>query len=641
MDTRNHWTMPQARWALLGLTLTVVLAGAVLIVRHNLRGILVRAIESRSGRTIRIEGGFSAQVFSRHPLLSAEQVTVSNPPWIPAGTTAELGRIVLQLRWRWSVPPLAIERLELEHANLHLLRDAAGHSNWSLREDGAGNGAPLMASLRVQRAHVDLDDQRHHLKFSGTVTAGDLEGVVANPPLRIAGEGELNGRAAAFTIDAEPLAQARRDRPYHFTLEERSASDRLQARGALEHPFDFHVLAGTFEVSGPDMRDVYFLVGLKLLHTGPYRITGELRRHNKRFEYHDLAAATGSSDLGGTLIVDSSSGRPQISGELRSARLRLQDLGRQDAASGPAPTEPDAPGFSAAPLHFAALRKSDWSLQLKAETVELGPAVLHALSAHLRIERGVLSIERLNGQLAAGTASADAHIDARQDIATGDVGVRLADVELQQLDKAQAGAAPLSGNLSGRLELHGSGDSLHGFATTATGRVSAVVPSGSLRAVLAEGASLDLGAALGTLAKSDKQTGIRCAVANFDAKDGILSARTLVLDTDQALITGAGDVQLDSGTVDLTLRGRPKHPRLTLHSAVTVRGTFPHLEYRLNARDVLVQSAAAVALGVVLTPIGAVLAFVNPGLAHNADCAALLAQAQTPAPSPRSDGQGR
>jgi uncharacterized protein involved in outer membrane biogenesis len=267
--------------------------------------------------------------------------------------------------------------------------------------------------------------------------------------------------------------------------------------------------------------------------------------------------------------------------------------------------------------------------------------VLHALSAHLRIERGVLSIERLNGQLAAGTASADAHIDARQDIATGDVGVRLADVELQQLDKAQAGAAPLSGNLSGRLELHGSGDSLHGFATTATGRVSAVVPSGSLRAVLAEGASLDLGAALGTLAKSDKQTGIRCAVANFDAKDGILSARTLVLDTDQALITGAGDVQLDSGTVDLTLRGRPKHPRLTLHSAVTVRGTFPHLEYRLNARDVLVQSAAAVALGVVLTPIGAVLAFVNPGLAHNADCAALLAQAQTPAPSPRSDGQGR
>jgi hypothetical protein len=78
-----------------------------------------------------------------------------------------------------------------------------------------------------------------------------------------------------------------------------------------------------------------------------------------------------------------------------------------------------------------------------------------------------------------------------------------------------------------------------------------------------------------------------------------------------------------------------------LHSAVTVRGTFPHLEYRLNARDVLVQSAAAVALGVVLTPIGAVLAFVNPGLAHNADCAALLAQAQTPAPSPRSDGQGR
>jgi uncharacterized protein involved in outer membrane biogenesis len=90
-------------------------------------------------------------------------------------------------------------------------------------------------------------------------------------------------------------------------------------------------------------------------------------------------------------------------------------------------------------------------------------------------------------------------------------------------------------------------------------------------------------------------------------------------------------VHLDTEALDLRLRGRPKKPQLALRSAVTVGGTLSHPQVRLVGGEVAAQAGAAVALGVLLTPLAAVLAFVNPGLQRDADCAALLAQADVPA----------
>jgi hypothetical protein len=74
-----------------------------------------------------------------------------------------------------------------------------------------------------------------------------------------------------------------------------------------------------------------------------------------------------------------------------------------------------------------------------------------------------------------------------------------------------------------------------------------------------------------------------------------------------------------------------------LRAPLLVRGTLLHPTAGIQARDTVVQAAAAVALGVVLTPLASVLAFVDPGLTKDADCSALLAEAKaldTKAPSP-------
>ena len=196
--------------------------------------------------------------------------------------------------------------------------------------------------------------------------------------------------------------------------------------------------------------------------------------------------------------------------------------------------------------------------------------------------------------------------------------------------------APVSGIISGRVQLSGSGTTPRELAAAANGTVAAVLPNGEVRDTLVQSASLELGGLFGRLRNSSKETAIRCAVARLDVHEGIGTVRTLVIDTDDAVLSGDGTVDLASDALDLSLRGRPKKPSLALHSSLHLQGSLAHPRVHVAGRGVAGQTAAAVALGVLLTPIASVLAFVNPGLAHNADCAALTAQA-LPAPA---DGNG-
>ena len=64
-----------------------------------------------------------------------------------------------------------------------------------------------------------------------------------------------------------------------------------------------------------------------------------------------------------------------------------------------------------------------------------------------------------------------------------------------------------------------------------------------------------------------------------------------------------------------------------LFAPVNIRGTLRHPSISLSTPALVKQGAAAAILGAVATPFAAVLAFVDPGLAKNADCATLTDEA--------------
>lgn len=633
--------------------LIVALLMAAAILQGHLRGPVIRYVAAHLQRQIRVDGRFDAYLFSLHPRIVAESVTIGNPPWTPPGVTAQIGRLALTYDLPFFGQSFGWRKLEVDQATLHLTRDSQGRSNWQVDPPQVqnGTGPPLIHSLRMPNARVFFADERRHLKFDGTISAQDVPGGGPAPALRIEGAGQLNGRPANFTLNSDPLATVTHARPYRFEFTELSSGSRLTGKGSMPQPFNFNFLETTFEAAGADMKDLYFLTGVSLPETGGYHLSGKYTRQEHRFEFTDLDATSGRSDMRGNVLVQTKEDAPaHVEADLRSQLLRSSDLGARAAGRAPKPVDGKSLVLPDTPFQLQGARRSDAIVHFHAQALELGHVSLRAVAAKVTIDAGTLVASPVSASLLEGKLTGAIKIDVTRDVPAADVDLRIVNLKLRKLhrtrsagkaagdvvgdaaadggDGAADSPAPLDGPLQARLSLQGHGNSIHELASNANGTVTAVLPNGALRSSLAELAGLDL-RGLGLMAAGSKaDTGIRCGVASFDVKAGILTAQRLLLDTDPVLITGEGTINLESEALDLQLQGRPKHPRLRVRAPLLVRGTFGHPAFSIAATKPMAQAGGAMALGVLLTPVAAMLAFVDPGLAKDTDCGALLAESQ-------------
>jgi hypothetical protein len=79
----------------------------------------------------------------------------------------------------------------------------------------------------------------------------------------------------------------------------------------------------------------------------------------------------------------------------------------------------------------------------------------------------------------------------------------------------------------------------------------------------------------------------------------------------------------------MTLQGKPKHFQLLhLRAPIKLSGSLSAPQIGVDKTQALTQGALGAGLGL-LSPFAAILAFVDPGLAKNADCSAILADAKS------------
>lgn len=595
------------------------------------RELFVRFIAAGMGRQIKVEGSLSAHIFSFNPQLIAERISISNPAWMPAGLTAEVEKASIVFDKPWFGQWFRTKSLKMEGVKLHLVRNAAGHANWQWSDPDKGSGPvlPIMQSLLMNNAHVELNDARRHLQFNGIVSIDETQQASRSRLLRIQGSGELNGRDANFEITADPLATASHDKPYHFTFTERSSGSRLMGRGFLLKPFDFDIFDSAFDGAGADLKDLYFLTGITFVNTGDYHVSGKLERRGTHFRFTDLIATFGQSDLRGIVSIETSSGRPKFDAKVNSQFLRLSDIGAR-AAHRDSEADKDTPLLlSNAMLNLNTLRRGEADINFRARRAAVGNVSLQEIAATVSIRHGVLTVEELGAHLLEGKLLAHGKLDATNRIPAAALDLKFTDLQLGQLGQKRAGKPPLEGLMQVRIAVTGHGSSLHQVAASSEGTVAAVLPHGSIRTSLAQLTGINLQGLAGLLTQNTEETAVRCAVASFTAHQGVLTTQKLVLDSVPLLITGDGTIHLESEALDLVVQGHPKRFQLLrLRSPILVRGTLTRPVIGIWKRNSIVQAAEAVGLGMALTPIAAVFAFVDPGLAKNADCAALLTAAQ-------------
>jgi hypothetical protein len=604
---------------------------------------------------VSIAGNVNVRLFSLTPQLTVEGLSLGNAPWVNDGkellsvkkfdATLSLKSL---LRFHLIFPKVTIDTPVLD-----VQIDSNGRTNW----DVSGNRAakpkpsssaplhlPVIQELRLIDGELNAIDRAHKLTFKGQVSVQENRNSADDHALKLRGSGTLNAKPFRLVVDGEPLIGVDPSKPYGFEATIAAADIKANAHVSIEHPFDLAKLQANLHISGSDLADVYYLTGLALPNTPPYEVAGTLVRDNLRFSIDDFQGKLGSSDIAGKIAIDTAHERPKLAATLVSKLLNLSDLAaplgteatpERKANTLAQPSKSAAPARPAllmpdADLQVQRVRAMDADLYFDAAAITAAKLPMKKVHLHVILDNGKITLDPLAFTLPQGEFAGMVAIDARGDVPQTSIDMKLRNVDLAQFKPKSGKEPPLAGALQGRVQLHGSGSSVHKAAANANGEVTLVIPKGEMREAFAELMGIDLSRGLGLiLTKNERNTEVRCGVANFKATDGDLEASTLLIDTTNVLVTGQGDISLRSEALNLSLQGKPKKARvLRLRTPILVRGTLLDPKIGVQPGKVVAQAGGAAALGVLLTPVAALLAFVDGGLAKDANCAALIGQVE-------------
>jgi uncharacterized protein involved in outer membrane biogenesis len=634
---------------------------------------LARMISEKTGRPTTIAGNLAVHVWSWNPSAEVDGLTMKNPAWAEHDVMFHADRLIVSVSLgRLLRGQLVLPRIELIRPSVDLERDLKGRASW---EFGDASGQPKTSAqpakiptirrLLIEDGTVRVTDRIRKLSLDGSLNAAD-EAANQSAGFTLKCSGTLNAKPFYAQIHGGPLVNLDPDHPYDLAAHLTAADITVDAHASFPKPFDLAAYRVKFSVSGSDLADIYYLTGLALPNTPPYQLAADVRHTGTEFRLEDFKGRLGSSDLEGELQVQTSGKRPKLSAKLHSDSLNMVDLAptlghpasspasslQTPAPSGgttpplsggsrlpphrsskaPPPMQPAPPAdhlFSDADLQVERVRGMDADVTYHANSVVAPKLPMKQVDFHLQLHDGVLQMDPLSFVLDAGKFSGSVKIDAHEEVPETTIDMGIDDVDLGQFKSASAKQPPLDGALVGRLKIHGFGTSVHKLASSADGTFSVALPQGQMNNALAELTGINVINGLGLLlSEKQKDTEIRCGIVDFQAQKGMLDSKSVFIDTTNVLITGRGDVDLKDEKLDLTLQGDPKKIRLLrLRSPITLRGTLLHPVVGVKADRLIAQAGIAVALGTLLTPAAAALALIDPGLAKNKDCSAVMAQA--------------
>jgi uncharacterized protein involved in outer membrane biogenesis len=126
----------------------------------------------------------------------------------------------------------------------------------------------------------------------------------------------------------------------------------------------------------------------------------------------------------------------------------------------------------------------------------------------------------------------------------------------------------------------------------------------------------------------DKQVKLNCLASDFGVTNGLMQTRTFIADTDEAVVTVDGNVNLASEQLNLTLHPETKSLRVfSLRAPLYVHGTFGKPSVSIDKGVLAMKAGGAAALAVV-APVAALIPLINTGPGQDSPCGRLLAQAR-------------
>jgi uncharacterized protein involved in outer membrane biogenesis len=653
-----HWLL--GSFAVLACLLVLV---AVAFDWNWLRGPAQGFLTAATGRQTVINGRLAGE-WSLTPRFVVEDFHMANADWAKEKELASFERVEVVVDLRELLRGRAVlPEIKLVKPQVALERREDGETNWTLGAEAAKDVAapedrtdvPVIGLLVIEDGRFAYLDRKAEIDIDARISTAVGGGGSGESEVRLTGQGSMHGERFTLRLTGGSLLSLRENEdPYPLTIEMTVGETRGRISGTLADPIRFEGLDLDVKVSGPNLGKLQTITGVPLPMTPPYDLKGRLHREGAVWRIENTAGRVGNSDLGGMIKLDAGRERLYIEADLRSKVLDYRDIGplvglrpekereantaamnenEKAVAQKAAAKRPPLKVLPDAPLAVEQIRQVDARVKFHGDKVEAPNTPLSAVDLDLLLENSVLHLRPLKLGVAGGQVDADIRIDARTDAVLTRYDVRLNRFRLERFLESTGLKDSGSGEINGRIRLDGYGDTVQKSLGSANGDIRMVMQDGSLSNLAMELVGLDVAEAAKFWAGGDKRIPLRCFVTDFRVEQGVMTPRVFVLDTTDTTVTGEGSISLKDELLGLRIKAHPKDPSLlAARTPITVNGAFSRPSIGLDAGPLAARGAGAVALGVLLTPLASILAFIEPGLERDSDCAALLGQVRTGQP---------
>ena len=360
----------------------------------------------------------------------------------------------------------------------------------------------------------------------------------------------------------------------HFRLQGgREGLFELDLSGAFDDVRKIDALTFQAELSARDLGVLGNLFGADLPAVGPVEFSGWIRGSERR------VVSEGQARLDQTRFSAAWSGefplngRPSLRARITSPHVHLDDIGLAPEYADELPLPAKSQQADSAPF-LEPLRSFDADVALSAERVtgRLG-LDFRELETSIRLHDGRLVIDLL-GSSDGGRLRADLEVDARTPETELALRAEIGGMDLTRLaaqfqeESQAAGLLDLSANLRTR------GRTQSELRSNLSGHFQAMLRDGALASEYARRLVRNfVSLTFPTLFVEDAAP-VTCARIELEIDGGVASTQTLLIDAPNVTLTGEGQIDIGTNTLDMRLTPRARDPGL-LSMAVAVNLTGP------------------------------------------------------------------
>ena len=556
------------------------------------------AVSEATGRQLSINGelNFDLGWISR---VSAKQIQFANADWSKQPQMAEIGDFDAQIDlWQLLTKfRLVLPSVTISQPKLILEKTADGSANWDFRAAPTGpqkrTEVPIIEKLIIKDGIVSFDNRQTKTQIELQVSEAEGAGFLQQP-VKLRAKGIYQKLPLTITLDGGSYENLRSPKePYPLRIDLGAGKLKAKIDGNLTEPLAMKGEDVTLDIQGDDMAKLYPLLRLVFPSTPPYRLKGHLKHEGEVWSLENFTGRVGDSDLSGSIRVDTAPKRPFMKADLVSNALDFDDLaGFIGGNPGSAPEKAGSDEqkqraaaeqtsdriFPDQRYNLERLRTMDADVRLRAKKIIAPKLPMDDLDAQLTLNDGVLNFAPARFGVAGGHMEIFSTFDGSIQPSKVRIDARLRQLDLKRfLAKSSIGQKAL-GPIGGRIMLTGTGESFRELMASASGNSFFTMSGGEISDLTTQLAGLDVAHALAVVVRGDKPVPIRCAMLDFQGKNGQMEVQNLVFDTPTSVISGGGSIDLRDEKVNIVMLPSPKNfSPLSLRSYIRVSGGFKNI----------------------------------------------------------------